>query len=122
MQYEDDAAAGGAADATTPLPVELVDVAELPPASAAEGAVVRWSASNQLQTNVVTLGADAGVAWHVEPALDVTMLVGTVTLRHGPAGEDAFVVTATAPAVVVVRAGTRRSLSAGPAGVVGRVS
>lgn len=115
---DDEVAAAGAADAATPSPVELVDVTALPPAGADEAAVVRWSASNQLQTNVVTFAPHAGIDWHVEAALDVTLtvLVGTLTLRHGPAGEDASVVTATAPAVVVVRAGTRRSLSAGPAG------
>lgn len=83
----------------TPSPVELLDVAALPPDGAAEGAVVRLSASNQLQINVVTLGADAGVDWHVETALDVTLtlLVGTLTLRHGPTGEDAVAVTAAYP-------------------------
>lgn len=118
MNCDDDAAAGGVADPTTSEPVELVDVAALASARADGDVVVRWSASNQLQTNVVALAPHAGIDWHVEAALDVTLtvLVGTLTVEHGPAGEDGFVVTATAPSVVVVRAGTRRSLSAGSAG------
>lgn len=116
---DDDLARSGAVGGRPPGPVELVDVAALSRVGVGSGAVVRWSASNQLQTNVVALAPHASIDWHVEAALDVTLtvLVGTLTLRHGPPGEDEVVVVATAPAVVVVRAGTRRSLFAGPSGV-----
>ena len=96
--------------------VEVVDVTALP-AGSPDGPAVLWSASNQLQTNVVALPPGLEMAAHVEAVLDVTLtvLAGALTLRHGPDDADAEQVVV-APAVVVLPAGTRRSLTAGPAG------
>lgn len=98
-----------------PAPVEVVDVRALTPEG--DGPEVLWSASNQLQTNVVVLGAGTHIAAHVERELDVTLtvLTGSLTLRHGPV-DAATAVVVEAPAVVVLPAGTRRSLTAGPDG------
>ena len=95
-----------------PAAVEVVDVTTL----LADGTAQRvaWSASNQLQTNLVVLGPGEGVEPHAEPELDVTLalLRGSLELRVG----DDPPRTVAAPAVVVLPAGTRRSLSAGPDG------
>ena len=89
-----------------------VDVSALLGAAAGGGRVL-WSTSNQLQTNVVSLGPDEHVAPHVEPELDVTLVVlsGSVTVAAGDADS-----TASALSVVVLPAGLRRSLTAGPDG------
>ena len=96
--------------------VQVVDVGALLE-QAVPGRAVLWSASNQLQTNVVTLAPGAEVGAHVEPALDVTLclLAGALTVRVGP-DDAAHVVAVAAPAVVVLPVGTRRSFSAGPDG------
>ena len=96
---------------------EVVDVAALPSVPPGNGPVVQWSGSNQLQTNVVTLPPQAHIAAHVEAELDVTLsvLLGSFTLRHGP-DDDTSVAVVHAPAVVVLLAGTHRSVTAGPAG------
>jgi quercetin dioxygenase-like cupin family protein len=100
-------------------PVLVVDVSALPAQQPGSGPVVLWSDSSQLQTNIVALAAGVEIAAHVETAVDVTLtvLVGSLTLRHGLEDTEADVVVVQAPAVVVLPTGTRRSLSAGPEGV-----
>lgn len=97
--------------------VEVVDVATLPSAAPGNGPAVQWSGSNQLQTNVVTLPPQAHIDAHVEAELDVTVsvLLGSLTLRHGP-DDNSSVAVVHAPAAIVLPAGTRRSVNAGPAG------
>lgn len=94
-----------------PRPVELVDLQALLAERA--GPRVRWSASGQLQTNLVVLAPGEQVDEHVERELDVTLVVvaGELSLLHGRRQDRA-----TAPAVVVLPAGTRRALTAGPTG------
>jgi hypothetical protein len=96
----------------------IADVAELHAASSGDGPAVMWSASNQLQTNVVTLPPHGHIGTHGETVLDVTLTVlfGSLILRHGTDDDDTIAALVTAPAVVVLPAGTRRSLRAGPAG------
>lgn len=93
---------------------EVVDVAALLATRPDGDRAVLWSAGNQLQTNVVSLAPGARIDAHAEPALDVTLavLVGALEL-----GQDGLVVDVRAPAVVVLPAGARRSLTAGPDGV-----
>lgn len=105
-------------DGVARLPsVEVVDVAALPSLPPGKGPVVQWSGSNQLQINLVTLPPRAHIGVHVEAELDVTLsvLLGSLTLRHGP-DDDSSVAFVHAPAVVVLPTGTRRSVTAGPAG------
>lgn len=99
--------------------VEVVDVSALVAARPAGGRAVLWSGSNQLQTNVVSLAAREHIDAHVEPELDVTvvLLAGSLELRLGADPGLADVTSARAPAVVVLPAGTRRSLTAGADGV-----
>jgi hypothetical protein len=92
----------------TPLrSVVIADVAELQAAS---------SASNQWQTNVVTLAPYGHIGTHGETDLDVTLtvLLGSLTLRHGRDDDGTVAAVAavvTAPAVVFLPAGTGRSLA-----------
>ena len=90
---------------------EYVDVAA---ALAAEGPRIRWSVQNQLQANLVGLEPDAAVDEHTEGELDVLLVVvaGNGTLHAD--GRDQAV---GAPAVVVLPAGTTRSIVAGPGGL-----
>lgn len=113
---EQNAAAAVRAAACGP-PVQVVDVASLPAAHEG-GPQVHWSDSNQLQTNVVTLPALVHIAAHVEGQLDVTLvvLIGSLTLTH-ERDDEGCTAAVHAPAVVVLPAGTRRSLTAGPDGV-----
>ena len=90
---------------------ELVDVTALLDGA---GPRVRWSASTgQLQANLVTLQPGERVEPHVEPELDVLVVVvagsGTVTADVEQA--------VTAPAVVVLEAGAGRAVAAGPDGL-----
>lgn len=99
--------------------VQVVDVAALLARAQTEPERrVLWSASNQLHTNLVTLPGGETIAGHTENDLDVTLtvLVGSVEVRHGTddAGRTVHI---TAPSVVVLPAGTRRSITAGPQGV-----
>jgi quercetin dioxygenase-like cupin family protein len=98
--------------------VQLVDVGELL-AGPDPAPRVLWSASNQLQMNLVALEPAMTVPPHVEPELDVTLtvLVGSLELRYEHEGEE-LSGSAVAPSVVVLPAGTRRSLAAGPDGAV----
>lgn len=104
-------------DATSPT-VQLVDVGELL-AGPDPARRLLWSASNQLQTNLVALEPETAVPTHVETELDVTLtlLMGSLELRYEHAGEE-LSGSAVAPCVVVLPAGTRRSLAAGPDGAV----
>jgi quercetin dioxygenase-like cupin family protein len=88
-----------------------VDVAA---ALAGDGPRIRWSVENQLQSNLVSLEPGAVVEEHVERELDVLLVVvaGDGTL-HADGGEHVV----TAPAVVVLPAGTRRAIVAGRAGL-----
>jgi quercetin dioxygenase-like cupin family protein len=90
---------------------EWVDV---PAALAAAGPRIRWSTENQLQANLVSLDPGARVDEHVERELDVLLVVvaGEGTLVAD--GEEQAV---TAPGVLVLPAGTRRSILAGPQGL-----
>ncbi len=113
-----DAAAARVVGDTPARPVVVVDVAALPAPPSDAGPAVLWSASNQLQTNLVKLPRHGHIGTHVEAVLDVTLtvLVGSLTLRYGPEGDVGVAVVVAAPAVVVLPAGTRRSLTAGPTG------
>lgn len=118
MNTHPEGTASPSVDGAAPVPsVEVVDVAALPSVPPGTGPAVQWSSSNQLQTNVVTLPPQAHIGAHVEAELDVTLsvLLGSFTLRHGP-DDDSGVAFVHAPAVVVLPAGTRRSVTAGPAG------
>ena len=96
---------------------ELVDVAAL---LAERDAGVLWSSTTQVQSNVVALPPGGTVDEHVEPALDVLLVVVagggrlTTTSKDGTAAPH----DVTAPAVCLLPAGTRRSLLAGPEGLV----
>ena len=116
---QSDEAADGNAKEPPLRPVVIVDVARLPVSSPGAGPAVLWSASNQLQVNVVTMPPHSHIEAHNEAVLDVTLTVlrGSLTLRHGPAKDAAVAVVVTAPAVAVLPAGTRRSHTAGPDGV-----
>ena len=90
---------------------EYVDVAA---ALSADGPRIRWSVENQLQSNLVQLEPDAVVDEHTERELDVLLVVvaGDGTLYAD--GREHHV---TAPAVVVLPAGTRRAVLAGADGL-----
>ena len=98
---------------------EVVDVAAL---LAEHEAGVLWSSTTpQVQSNVVALAPGGTVDEHVEPVLDVLLVVVagggrlmTTTSPDGPAAPR----DVTAPAVCLLPAGTRRSLLAGPEGLV----
>jgi quercetin dioxygenase-like cupin family protein len=94
-----------------------VDVAAL---LAERDAGVLWSSTSQLQSNVVALPAGGRVDEHVETALDVLLVVvaGGGRLTHRQEGSDAVEQDLVAPAVCLLPAGTRRSLAAGPDGLV----
>lgn len=98
---------------------EVVDVAALLTTNPTGDRVVLWSGSNQLQANVVSLRAGQGIDAHAEPDLDVTVavLAGSMELRQGADLTLADVTSVHAPAVIVLPAGTRRSLRAGAGGV-----
>ena len=94
-----------------------VDVSAL---LAERGAGVLWSSTSQLRSNVVALPAGGGVDAHVEQALDVLLVVvagsGSLT-SSGPDGAPVLQ-DLRAPAACLLPAGTRRSLQAGPDGLV----
>ena len=91
--------------------VEVVDVRAL--AGSGEEREVLWSAESSLQTNLVRLAPGARIDAHAEMQLDVvvSLLVGSLELTLDDGAR-----TAAAPAVVVLPAGTRRALLAGPDG------
>ena len=99
-----------------PQPIENVDLEGLLAPDPAQPRV-RWSASNQLQTNVVVLGPGEVVEHHVERELDVTLvfLTGCAVLAHGSSAQ-LTPATVTAPDVMVLQAGTHRSMTAGADG------
>jgi quercetin dioxygenase-like cupin family protein len=90
---------------------EWVDV---PAALAATGPRIRWSTENQLQANLVSLEPGARVDEHVERELDVLLVVvhGDGTFVADGAHQEV-----TAPGLLVLPAGTRRSILAGPQGL-----
>lgn len=95
--------------------VQHVDVAALvATAGAASGPQVLWSADAQLQTNLVALPPGHEVAAHAEPDLDVTLVVLQGSGRLVTDDEADL----QAPAVLLLPAGTRRALHAGPDGLV----
>ena len=90
---------------------EVVDVAAL---LVGDGARIRWSTTTQLQANLVRLGPGEHIEMHTEAQLDVLLVVvdgaGTLTA-------DGVAADVAAPAVVVLPAGTRRAVVAGPTGL-----
>ena len=90
---------------------EYVDVAA---ALAADGPRIRWSVENQLQSNLVRLEPNAVVEEHTERELDVLLVVVD---GEGTLYADDSEHRVAAPAVVVLPAGTRRAVVAGPAGL-----
>jgi len=98
-------------------PAQHVDVTAL---LAGQPAGVLWSSTSQLQSNVVALPAGGTVAEHVEDALDVLLVVvaGGGRLTSSRPGGASSSEDVSAPAVCLLPAGTRRSLLAGPAGMV----
>lgn len=105
-----------------PAAVEVADVSRLLEDHVREhpSGGVAWSTSGQLQSNVVRLPPGGGVDEHVEGSLDVLLVVvgGSGVVRHGGAAGALAAVHVTAPSVLLLPAGTRRSLSAGPDGLV----
>lgn len=99
------------------MDAQHVDVAALL-AGGAPG--VLWSATSQLQTDVVALAAGGGVDEHVEPSLDVLLVVvsGGGRVTHSRPGGSKVDEQVRAPAVLLLPAGTRRSMRAGPDGLV----
>ncbi|WP_328315929.1 hypothetical protein [Streptomyces sp. NBC_00388] len=101
----------------TPVPGVVTDTARLVRAAADEDRGALWRLAEpgrQLDSNVIRLAPDAGVAGHVEPDLDVLVCVvggsGRLETTEGP--------QALAPgAVVWLPHGARRSLTAGPDGL-----
>ena len=87
---------------------------------AGQDAGVLWSSTSQLQSNVVALPVGARVDEHVETALDVLLVVvaGSGRLTHSRDGRAAVEQDLSAPSVCLLPAGTRRSLRAGPDGLV----
>ena len=81
---------------------------------AAAGPRIRWSVENQLQANLVSLEPDAVVDEHTERALDVLLVV---VAGDGALYADGDEQRVSAPAVVVLPAGTTRAIVAGPAGL-----
>ena len=99
------------------MDAQSVDVTAL---LAAQPAGVLWSSTTQLQTDVVAHAPGSRVDEHVEPALDVLLVVvagGGRRTRSQP-GRPPLDDALSAPAVVLLPAGTRRSLLAGPDGLV----
>ena len=90
---------------------DVVDVAAL---LAGDGPRIRWSTTAQLQANLVRLGPHERIDEHVEGHLDVLLVVvhgvGTLTA-------DGVASPVSAPSVVVLPAGTRRAVTAGPDGL-----
>lgn len=99
------------------MDAQHVDVAAL---LAGRDTGVLWSATSQLQSNVVALAAGSGVDEHVEPSLDVLLVVvsGGGRVTHSRPGRSTVDEQISAPAVLLLPAGTRRSLQAGPDGLV----
>jgi hypothetical protein len=87
---------------------------------AAQDTGVLWSSTGQLQSNVVALAADGAVDEHVEDQLDVLLVVvaGAGRLTRSAPGSAPVEEQLRAPAVCLLPAGTRRSLLAGPTGLV----
>jgi quercetin dioxygenase-like cupin family protein len=92
------------------MAAEVVDVRALVAQEATTDRVVLWSTEGQLQANLVRLAPGIRIDAHAENVLDVivTLLAGELELTAD--GERSVV---TAPAVVVLPAGTRRELLAG---------
>lgn len=84
------------------------------------GRRVLWSATNQLQADVIALSAHEHVEPHNERDLDLTLIVltgsGIITVDHTNHTELASV-SLSALACIVIPAGCRRSLRAGAAGL-----
>ena len=101
----------------TGAPAQHVDIAAL---LAERDDGVLWSATSQLQSNVVALRPESTVDEHVESVLDVLLVVvaGGGRLTHSRQDDVAVHEDVAAPAVCLLPAGTRRSLRAGPAGLV----
>ena len=99
------------------MDAQHVDVTAL---LAGQGAGVLWSATTQIQSNVVALPAGETVDEHVEPSLDVLLVVvaGGGRVQHSREGSPPVEADVSAPAVLLLPAGTRRSLRAGPDGLV----
>lgn len=93
--------------------VEVVDVRALGNQAPSSDRAVLWATENQLQANLVRLAAGVRIEAHTEHVLDVvvTLLDGVLELT---ADDERHVVAA--PSVVVLPAGTRRELVAGPDG------
>lgn len=83
-------------------------------ALAAGGPRIRWTVENQLQSNLVALEPEAVVDEHTERELDVLLVV---VAGEGALYADGREQQVTAPAVVVLPAGTTRAIVAGPAGL-----
>lgn len=97
-----------------------VDIAALLSPSDDASHRVLWSATGQLQTNLVSLSAGARVEQHVEGDLDVLLVVvqgGGVLTTAPDTGVAPVELAVTAPAAIVLPAGTARSIAAGPAGL-----
>ena len=90
---------------------EYVDVAA---ALAASGPRIRWSVENQLQANLVSLEPGAVVEQHTERELDVLLVV---VAGAGLLTADDTDQPVSAPAVVVLPAGTTRAIAAGAGGL-----
>lgn len=93
--------------------IEVVDVRALGNQAPTTDRAVLWSTEHQLQVNLVRLAPGVRIDAHAENVLDVvvTLLEGDLELTAD--GQRSAV---TAPAVVVLPAGTRRELLAGPGG------
>jgi hypothetical protein len=100
-----------------------VDIAALLPEPGEDAQRVLWSATGQLQTNLVSLPAGARVEQHVEGELDVLLVVVqgagvlTVLTAASQTGAEAVDLDVAAPAAVLLTAGTARAITAGPAGL-----
>lgn len=93
--------------------IEVVDVRALVDQGPTSDRAVLWSTENQLQANLVRLAPGVRIDAHAENALDVVVTVLEGELELNADGQRSVV---TAPAVVVLPAGTRRDLTAGPDG------
>lgn len=93
--------------------VEIVDVRALVDQVPTADRAVLWSTENQLQANLVRLAPGVRIDAHAETVLDVLVTVVDGLLELTVDGAQQSVA---APRVVVLPAGTRRELRAGPDG------
>ena len=93
--------------------IEVADVRALVGDGPSTDRAVLWSTESSLQANLVRLAPGVRIDAHAENVLDVlvTVLEGELELTA-----DAQRSVVTAPAVVVLPAGARRELLAGPDG------